>query len=308
MYPILFEFGPFVISSFGVMMVAAFLICNYLMKKDIAADGYDPMIGEDITFRAAIGGIIGAKLYYLIENISTGQADDNIAGLIDIMGGFFNLIASIFTLSGYRIADSINKIGAGIQNFGAGLVFLGGLIGGMITVTYYIRKNNLEWLIVVDWVAPYLALGHAIGRIGCFLVGDCYGTYCTLPWGVTFPKGLPSTTFESFQYNYPNIFNSEGFQSIYAAGDFIYVHPTQLYESFIYTAIFFYLYKIRQNNAIKGLIMLEYLFLAGLSRFLIEFIRLNPDYVLGLSGAQFISLFMISVSTYFMYSFRKNTN
>ena len=68
------------------------------------------------------------------------------------------------------------------------------------------------------------------------------------------------------------------------------------------------MYKIRQNNAIKGLIMLEYLFLAGLSRFLIEFIRLNPDYVLGLSGAQFISLFMISVSTYFMYSFRKNTN
>ena len=73
-------------------------------------------------------------------------------------------------------------------------------------------------------------------------------------------------------------------------------------------AIFFYLYKIRQNNSVKGLIMLEYLFLAGLSRFLIEFIRLNPAYALGLSGAQVISLFMILISTYFMYSFRKNTN
>ena len=118
MYPILFEIGPIIISSFGFMMVTAFLICNYLLKKDIEAAGYDPMMGEDITFRAAIGGIVGAKLYYLIENIPTGQAADNMNGLLDI-------IAGIFTFNSARF-------GGGIQNFGAGLVFLGGLMGGRV--------------------------------------------------------------------------------------------------------------------------------------------------------------------------------
>ena len=78
MYPILLDIGPFVISSFGVMIVAAFLICNYLLIKDIKADGYDSQIAEDITFRAAIGGIVGAKIYYLIETIPSGQAADNV--------------------------------------------------------------------------------------------------------------------------------------------------------------------------------------------------------------------------------------
>ena len=78
MYPILFELGPFIISSFGVMMVVAFLLGNYLLRRDVVAIGYDPIIAEDITFRAAIGGILGAKVYYLIETIPTGQAADNV--------------------------------------------------------------------------------------------------------------------------------------------------------------------------------------------------------------------------------------
>ena len=152
MHPILFEIGPIIISSFGVMMVTAFIFCNYLLKKDIVASGYDPMMGEDITFRAAIGGIVGAKLYYLIENIPTGQAADNMNGLVEI-------IAGIFTFNSDRIGD-------GIQNFGAGLVFLGGLMGGMLAVTLYIHKHKLKWLEIADLVAPFLALGHGIGRIG----------------------------------------------------------------------------------------------------------------------------------------------
>ena len=294
MYPILFEYKTLQISTYGLMLMIAFLLCNYLLRKYLVSIDKDPKIGDDIIFYAAFGGILGSKIYYLIERAVFYGDYSNIHGMSNIFKGIIGL--------------DISLVFSGINQFGSGLVFLGGLIGGMLTVTYYVKKNNLEWLTVADWAAPYLALGHAIGRIGCFLVGDCYGTYCTLPWKVTFPEGLPPTTFESFKYNYPSIFTSEGFQSIYTAGDFIYVHPTQLYESFIYTTIFFYLYKIRQNNTVKGLIVLEYLFLAGLSRFLIEFIRLNPAYALGLSGAQFISLFMILISTYFMYSFRKNTN
>ena len=294
MYPILFEYKTLQISSYGLMLMITFLMCNYLLRKYLKSINKDPKIGDDIIFYAAFGGILGSKIYYLLERAIFYSDYSNIYGMSNIFKGMIQLDVSL--------------VFSGINQFGSGLVFLGGLIGGMLTVTYYVRKNNLEWLVVADWVAPYLALGHAIGRIGCFLVGDCYGTYCTFPWGITFPKGLPPTTFESFRYNYPEVFNSEGFQSIYALGDVIYVHPTQLYESFLYALIFFYLFQIREKNALKGLIMLEYLFLVGLSRFLIEFIRLNPDYYLGLSGAQFISLFMILISTYFMYSFKKNIN
>jgi len=266
MYPILFEFGPFVISSFGVTMVAAFLICNYLLKKDIAAYGFDPMIGEDITFRAAIGGIIGAKIYYLVENIPTGQSGDNLNGLLDIVRGIFTLNISI--------------IGGGIQNFGSGLVFFGGLIGGMLYVTIYIHRNKLKWIEVADWVAPFLALGQGIGRIGCFLVGDDYGSPTNLPWGCAFPNGLPPT-------NIP-------------------VHPTQIYEMMMYFIVFLYLRYRKHNKIFTGELIFEYLFLVGFSRFMIEFIRVNPKYIFGLTGAQYISIIMISVGMYQMKKLRQN--
>ena len=91
MYPILLQIGPFTISSFGLMMVIAFLLCNYLIRKDVVAEGFDPIVGDDITIRAAIGGILGAKLYYLIETSKTGQAANNISGFIEIIAGVFTL-------------------------------------------------------------------------------------------------------------------------------------------------------------------------------------------------------------------------
>ena len=264
MYPILFEFGPFIISSFGVMMVAAFLICNYLLKRDIQTAGHDPMIGEELVFRAAVGGIIGAKLYHLIETIPGGQATDNLAGLVDIIAGIFTLNAE--------------RLGLGIQNFGSGLVFLGGLIGGMIAVTLYIYKNKMKWLEVADWVAPFLALGHGIGRIGCFLVGDDYGIPSNLPWACAFPIGLPPTDIP--------------------------VHPTQLYEMSSYFLVFIYLRYKKRNKIFTGELMFEYLFLVGFSRFMIEFIRINPKYLWGMSGAQFISVLMMSIGAYYMWKMR----
>ena len=258
MYPVLFEYNGFIISSFGVMMVIAFLLGNYLLRKDIVSDGYAPIIAEDITFRAAIGGILGAKIYYLIETIPTGQAADNISGLIEI-------IAGIFTFSGGRIAD-------GIQNFGAGLVFLGGFMGGMAAVSWYVYRNKLNWLKVADWVAPFLILGHGIGRIGCFLVGDDYGIESNLPWACTFPQGLPPTDIP--------------------------VHPTQLYEMTAYFSIFFYLRYCKRNQNFTGELMFKYLFLGGFARFMIEILRTNTKYLFGLSGAQYISIIMMLIGIY----------
>ena len=264
MYPIIFTIGPFTISSFGLMMVIAFLLGNYLLKKDVIADGYDPIIAEDITFRSAIGGILGAKIYYIIETIPSGQAANNINGLIDI-------IAGIFTFSGGRIA-------VGIQNFGAGLVFLGGFVGGLTMVSLYVYRNKLNWLQVADWVAPFLVLGHGIGRIGCFLVGDDYGIPSNLPWACAFPQGLPPTDLS--------------------------VHPTQLYEMSIYFLIFIYLRYRKRNQEFPGELMFEYLFLAGFSRFMIEFIRTNTKYLFDLSSAQYLSIIMMVIGTYQLWKKR----
>ena len=268
MYPILFQFGSFTISSFGVMMVIAFLLGNYLLRIDVVAEGYDAIIADDIIFRAAIGGILGAKFYYLIENIPTGQAADNINGLI-------NIIAGIFTLNGERIAF-------GIQNFGAGLVFMGGLVGGMAAVSWYIYRKNLNWFKIADLAAPFLVLGHGIGRIGCFLVGDDYGIPTNLPWAIAFPNGLPPTN--------------------------IAVHPTQLYEMSAYFIIFFYLRYRKRNQTFSGEIIFEYLFLGGLSRFMVEFIRTNPKYIIGLSGAQYFSILMMAIGAYQLWKMRRLNN
>ena len=268
MYPILFQFGSFTISSFGVMMVIAFLLGNYLLRIDVVAEGYDAIIADDIIFRAAIGGILGAKFYYLIENIPTGQAADNINGLI-------NIIAGIFTLNGERIAF-------GIQNFGAGLVFLGGLVGGMAAVSWYIYRKNLNWFKIADLAAPFLVLGHGIGRIGCFLVGDDYGIPTNLPWAIAFPNGLPPTN--------------------------IAVHPTQLYEMSAYFIIFFYLRYRKRNQTFCGEIIFEYLFLGGLSRFMVEFIRTNTKYIFGLSGAQYLSILMMAIGAYQLWKMRRLNN
>ena len=86
---------------------------------------------------------------------------------------------------------------------GAGLVFLGGLMGGTLGVTFVINKNNLSWITFADIVAPLLILGYAIGRIGCLLVGDDYGLPTHLPWGIEFPNGLPPSTYSIFQTYYP---------------------------------------------------------------------------------------------------------
>ena len=245
-------------------MVIAFLLANHLLRKDVIAEGYKPIVAEDITFRAAIGGILGAKIYYLIETIPTGQAADNINGLIDI-------IAGIFTLSAGRIA-------VGIQNFGAGLVFLGGLMGGMAAVSWYVYRNKLNWLKVADWVAPVLILGHGIGRIGCFLVGDDYGIPSNLPWAMAFPGGLPPTDIP--------------------------VHPTQIYEMAAYFTIFFYLRYSKNNQHFAGELMFKYLFLGGFARFMIEFIRTNTKYLFDLSGAQYISIIMMLIGTYKLWKKR----
>ena len=156
MYPVIYDFGDIsifgfsfhpVINSYGFMLMVAFYSCYYFLNKDLKRLGYNPSLAGDIVFAAAVGGIIGSRVYFLLENFEQFLNDP---------------IGMIFS--------------------GGGLVFLGGLLGGFLAVTYVIKKNNLRWGIFADLVAPLLILGYAIGRVGCLLVGDDYGLPTHLAW------------------------------------------------------------------------------------------------------------------------------
>ena len=236
MFPTIYDFGtvnlfgfsfPLAIHSFGFMLVVAFYTTYFILNNDLKKLNYDENLASDLIFWAAFGGVVGSKVYHLLENLDQVFQDP---------------IGMIFS--------------------GSGLVFLGGLIGGTIAVTIILNKNKLPWLEFADIVAPFLILGYGIGRIGCFLVGDDYGIPTGLPWGMSFPNGLPPSTTSVFSLYFPWIDISK-----YNPG-LLKVHPTQLYETFISIILFFYLYNKRKSVKIKGSLFFLYLILAGFERFL----------------------------------------
>ena len=132
------------------------------------------------------------------------------------------------------------------------------------------------------------------------MVGDDYGVPTDLPWGIAFPNGAPpSTAFNIQQMGCPI---PEGV----SPATVLTVHPTQIYEMTLYFLIFLFLKNLLTKNHIHGEIFANYLFLAGLARFVVEFIRLNPRYYFDLSGAQYISIVMMILGMIFHYLLRKN--
>ena len=270
MYPVIFDFGVvdlfgfqfhLAIYSFGLMLVIAFYTCFYLLDNDLKESEYDNKLASDIIFWSALGGIIGSKLYHVIENL------DHIMASPNPMGQIFS---------------------------GSGLVFLGGLAGAIIAVSFVLRSYKVSWFEFADKLAPLIFLGYAIGRIGCFLVGDDYGTPSKLPWAISYQEGLPPTTKTVFSYQFPWI-DVSSFDS-----EILTVHPTQLYEAIICGLMFYVLWKKRNHIQYQGQLFFSYLILAGLERFFIEFIRTNEKYLFEtFSGAQLLSVLMISVGSYF---------
>lgn len=160
MIPILFEIGPFKVGSFGVMMVAAFLTCVFMMKKELRRLGHNQEWAVNIVLMGAVGGIVGARLYFILEHLDQFMVDP---------------AAMIFS--------------------GSGLTWYGGFIGGTIAVILTIHFLPVAMLPILDIAAPLVLLGHAIGRIGCLLAGDGdYGPPTDVPWAMSFPDGLVPTT------------------------------------------------------------------------------------------------------------------
>jgi len=157
---------------------------------------------------------------------------------------------------------------------GGGFVFYGGLLGGALAVTTFFRREGIPWLRGADAVAPAIVLGQAIGRLGCQAAGDGdWGTETSLPWGMAYPYAVVG-------WDKP---------------PGVRVHPTPLYEAAAYFGIFALLWRVRREPLSEGSVFALYLVLSGTARFLVEFVRVNPRVVLGLTEAQLVSLTLIAI-------------
>lgn len=255
MYPELFRIGNFVVTSFGVMLALSFLVAGWVTGAELRRKGHNPDIAWDLVVGAIVGGILGAKLYYILLNWSE------------------------------LLRDPWGSISAR-----AGLVWYGGLLGGSLGVLFMVfRRRRAPLGDVTDSVGVALPLAYAVGRIGCFLVGDDYGRP-TEGWvGIAFPEGAPPSTAGNLR----RAFGVDVDPSIPDA-QVLSVHPTQLYEVALSTLVFFVLWRLRGRPHTAGSLFMLYLILAGLERAVVEFFRAKDDRFFGpFTLAQMISAALI---------------
>ena len=225
--------GPLELQTFGICFATAFLVCGLVVARRFGELGRPRDYAYELIFAALIGGLVGARLDYIVQNWN--DVDE------DLLGNVFS---------------------------GSGLVWFGGLVGGAAGVLLWAWRRDLLRLALLDLVAPALALGYAVGRVGCQLSGDGdYGTKSDLPWAMAYPDGTVMTTDE--------------------------VHPTPIYESLAMGLAALVLWRLRDRFR-DGVLFGLYLVIAGGERLLVEFIRLNDEVVVGLTLAQLVSLAMIA--------------
>lgn len=237
MTPTLFQLGPLPIHSFGLLMVLAFLSAWRLLALSLKEAGHDPARAEHIIFWTAIGGIIGGRLGYIVS----------------YPGGFF--------------ADPLGTLFSG-----AGFVFYGGFIGGAFAGWLYAKKEKISFLQYTDFATPALALGYAVGRVGCQLSGDGdYGRVSELPWAMSYQLGIVPTP--------PGVL----------------VHPAPVYESIAALLIAFLLLYLQRNQKLAGYGQMFglYLILSALARFSVEFVRIEPYVLAGFTQAQVVGVVLL---------------
>ena len=231
--------GPIPIHVFGICLALAFLAAGKIAAWEFARKGWDPEDASRALVYAAVGGIAGSRLWVIVESFG-----DFLQSPLDYL----------FT--------------------GKGFVFYGGLMGGAAAVTWLFRRAGIRWLAGADAVAPAIAVGQAVGRIGCQLSGDGdWGVPTTLPWGMAYPHAV---------VGWP-----------YAAG--IRVHPTPVYETLLYTATFLVLWRLRTRPHRDGTIFGAYLILSATFRFFVECLRIEPVVAFGLTSAQLMAFLLVPV-------------
>jgi phosphatidylglycerol:prolipoprotein diacylglycerol transferase len=255
MIPVLFHLGPLTVYSYGLMMALGFLAADYVIRLECIRRGLDPEYSSSIVIAAAVAGLIGSRVYAILDDLPTYLADPK---------------SMIFS--------------------GSGFVFYGGMIGGLLGAYLVSRWYRIGIGVTMDMCGPALAIGQAIGRIGCLLSGDGdWGLPSTLPWAMSYPKaivGWNSETVLKLDDHYRLI-------SGYFPG--VRVHPAPIYETILYVGVFIILWSMRKTSHPPGRIMYWYLLLGGAARFLVEFVRINPRVFYMFSEAQLIGFAMMVV-------------
>ncbi|RMF87923.1 MAG: prolipoprotein diacylglyceryl transferase [Nitrospirae bacterium] len=215
MHPILFRIGPITVHTYGVLLAAAYLAGMAVVSREAARLGVDRDRVMDWMFWGIVGAIVGARLLYVALDWR------------------------------YYLAHPLQIVAV----WNGGLVFYGGVAGGLVASLLYLVPRRLPVWTCADLVAPALALGQGIGRWGCLAAGCCYGRPTHLPWAIRFhdpaglaPKGVP-------------------------------LHPTQLYDSAAGFLLFGFLWAFRRRKRFEGQVMLLYLMLYSVARSTVELFR-----------------------------------
>ncbi|HEX6229632.1 MAG TPA: prolipoprotein diacylglyceryl transferase [Solirubrobacterales bacterium] len=243
MYPEI-QLGPLTLQTFGLMFALGFLAAGALIAKRLKEIGKPTDWAYEMGFAALIGGVVGSRLYFVVENWDSVRDD--------LLGNLFS---------------------------GSGLVWYGGIVGGALAVLAWAWYRGFLGAALFDLAAPALALGYAIGRIGCQLSGDGdYGRAWDGPWAMAYPEGTVPTDET--------------------------VHPTPIYETLAMGLGALILWQLRDRFR-AGVLFALYLLYAGAERFLVEFVRRNEDAVLGLTAAQIESLAIMLVGAGLIFALRR---
>lgn len=231
------------ISSFGVMMALGFLVGTWITSARMREEGMDPELATTLLLYVMLGGVLGSKLYYAIDvGLREGRAFASLLFARD------------------------------------GITWYGGLIAGVGIGALGCHIHRIPVVRFMNCCAVAVAVGQAIGRIGCFLVGDDYGRVSDLPWAIAFPRGAPPTLDT--------------------------VHPTQLYEALWLIAVAGCLWRRRRQSPF---LFGEYLALNGLGRLVIELWRVNERVALGMTEAQWIGVGLVALGSFSWLRSRSGT-
>ena len=227
------QIGPLELQTFGICFALGFVAAGLVAGRRLRELELPIDWAYEIVFAALAGGFVGARVDYLIQNWDVASDD--------VLGAAFS---------------------------GSGLVWLGGVAGGAIAVLLWGWWRGFFGLRLLDFTAPLIALGYAIGRVGCQLSGDGdYGEASDLPWAMAYPDGTEPISTE--------------------------VHPTPIYETLAMGLIALLLWRLRDRLR-PGLVFALWLVLTGLERLLVEFVRRNEAVAAGLTFAQLVSVAMIA--------------
>ncbi|MCX5700928.1 MAG: prolipoprotein diacylglyceryl transferase [Candidatus Omnitrophica bacterium] len=240
MHPEICKLGPVTVYSYGLMLVIAFVVSTFLAAAQAKREKIDPEIIFNLSFTIFISGIIGARIFYVLDNLN------------------------------YYLKAPLEIIM--LQK--GGLAWFGGLILGSICGILYIKRKNLPVYKIIDLFAPFVAFGQAIGRIGCFLNGCCYG--------------------------------KESAFGIYSPAQGAVLIPSQLYSALILVVIFVILRIMQVRPHKNGEIFFAYLFFYSIKRFFVEYLRAdNPVIIFGLTLFQILSIAVFILAAIYLYIIKK---